>query len=431
MTPCTLYSYTSTLSTVVVVLVVLFPGGSQSILCAQDSIVGECCKEENSHKYDYEMRCPPTYETFSFGVKEGEAADLRCAGGTKYTDILQIWNPGLFKIGNVTQFSIQSCPLPESNLLEFIQNIFGATGVKVLKIRSATGTLSRFHLANLTQLSYLDMTEMSSDPMDASFFQDLPNLAHLYIKSFHKRNGFSLSKDTFNGLNKLKVLELDNNGLQELSSDQFTGLAGLQKLNLHNNRLTQLPAGLFAGLANLTSLTLSENKLTSLPAGIFDPLVSLEVVNLGENYYEQLPENLFIKTTSLKTIDMTLNNHICSYSGADFQPSKYYKKRSLDYCIDKVKKIDLPNTLFQIPSLQSLKMLHFYVNSFPEDIFKGAVKLENVTIQTTFSGNFPAKIFRDAKNMSNLDLAGNQISWLPPGLFAGMSRLASSGFNSS
>ena len=96
-------------------------------------------------------------------------------------------------------------------------------------------------------------------------------------------------------MKKLKKLELDNNGLEELAPDLFTNLTSLQTINLHNNKLTQLPTTLFTGLANLTSLTLTENRLTSLPAGLFDPLVSLEVIKMGENVYEQFPENLFSK----------------------------------------------------------------------------------------------------------------------------------------
>ena len=88
-----------------------------------------------------------------------------------------------------------------------------------------------------------------------------------------------LPSGTFDGLTKLKYLDLDNNGLETLSADVFDGLDSLRTLELNSNRLSTLPADIFDGLTKLEELGLSDNDLEALPADVFDDLDSLRTLN--------------------------------------------------------------------------------------------------------------------------------------------------------
>ena len=69
-----------------------------------------------------------------------------------------------------------------------------------------------------------------------------------------------------------------------LPAGVFDGLTRLRLLDLGENRLTTLPDGVFDELTRLEHLWLSENQLTTLPAGVFDELTSLRWLSLESNH---------------------------------------------------------------------------------------------------------------------------------------------------
>lgn len=83
----------------------------------------------------------------------------------------------------------------------------------------------------------------------------------------------SLPPNIFSGLHELTLLDLNNNGLEELSANLFSGLSKLSVLDLRNNRLERLPPGIFSGLTSLTFLILREN-----PGSDFEMLLEFERV---------------------------------------------------------------------------------------------------------------------------------------------------------
>ena len=75
-------------------------------------------------------------------------------------------------------------------------------------------------------------------------------------------------------------------GLQGLTRASFQGLWRLRGLDLSDNGLAWLPAGLLGGLRGLIWLSLARNRLGVLGRGALEPLGRLENLQLAGNPWE-------------------------------------------------------------------------------------------------------------------------------------------------
>ena len=115
------------------------------------------------------------------------------------------------------------------------------------------------------------------------------DITSLFLKGQSITN---LQAGDFDGLNALRVLNLQDNQLSSLPEGIFDNLSALTWLGLENNQLTTLPEGIFDGLNSLTTLGLALNRLTTLPEGIFDNLSALTWLGLASNRLTTLPEGI-------------------------------------------------------------------------------------------------------------------------------------------
>ena len=117
----------------------------------------------------------------------------------------------------------------------------------------------------------------------------------------------ALQAGDFDGLNALRVLNLQDNQLSSLPEGIFDNLSALTWLGLENNQLTTLPEGIFDGLNSLTTLGLALNRLTTLPEGIFDNLSALTWLGLASNRLTTLPEGIFDNLNALGGLHLAGN----------------------------------------------------------------------------------------------------------------------------
>ncbi len=286
----------------------------------------------------------------------------------------------------------------------------GAKGVLAFQFRNGKSydrQLLPFHFQNLTELIQLDLSgSLLGTPVNSEFFTGMDNLKFLDLSG---NKGMNLHSGTFQNLTNLITVNLADCDLAELDEDLFLSQTNLTSLNLHSNLLSELKPNIFRNLNSLELLFIKANKLTSLPTGIFDPLKNLTSIDMGFNMYQSLPENIFSKNTKLKDVVFIINGEFCGGGAAE--------------CADKVKKIDLPSTLFQNPSIESIKILHVPSNTIPSDIFKGATNLKNVTIQSSYLEDLPVGLFRDSSSIEKIDFSGNLIRNLTSGVFDGLRSL--------
>lgn len=103
---------------------------------------------------------------------------------------------------------------------------------------------------------YVDTYPISSP------FSNFSNLTELNLYQNHLVN---LPVDFFKGLDKLEILYLHHNGLEELPDKLLYNLPNLTEINLSSNWLTNLSVDFFSQQINLISVDLSFNKFRTSP----------------------------------------------------------------------------------------------------------------------------------------------------------------------
>lgn len=87
----------------------------------------------------------------------------------------------------------------------------------------------------------------------------------------------------FRGLGNLKSISLKGNRLRDLKSATFENLEKLEHLSMEENLLSCLESSLLRGLVNLRNVNLKGNRLRSIEAGMFEGLKKLEKIIIGDN----------------------------------------------------------------------------------------------------------------------------------------------------
>ncbi|CAH1259050.1 LGR4 [Branchiostoma lanceolatum] len=122
-------------------------------------------------------------------------------------------------------------------------------------------------------------------------FNTTPYIRHLYIDNNRVNN---LSSQTFQRLNKLRLLDLNRNYIGSLRDFVFSDLVSLWTLYLSNNLVSAISERAFHGLASLEFLELSGNRLSAVPMQAIRliPSKRLLLVSLMVNNINQIPEDI-------------------------------------------------------------------------------------------------------------------------------------------
>ncbi|XP_028833414.1 toll-like receptor 3 isoform X2 [Denticeps clupeoides] len=167
--------------------------------------------------------------------------------------------------------------------------------LKALLLGSAlTGSLdmepSPFH--PLVNLTWLDLSNNNIANINDRLLEGLNQLQKLKLEH---NNLARLWKDAnpggpvlfLRGLSRLTVLNMDNNGLDEIPRNGLQGLHNLQQLNLSANVLNNLRDSIFADLSSLRQMWMQKNLVTSVTKGVFKPaLANLTQLHLERNPYD-------------------------------------------------------------------------------------------------------------------------------------------------
>lgn len=132
----------------------------------------------------------------------------------------------------------------------------------------------------LLNLTVLDLNCNSIRSIDSEAFRHTPQLEKLDLAG----NMIDLKPDMFIHLTKLTFLSLDANQINTLGKRSFLGLKNLEILTLKDNKIKHLTdSNEFEGLIRLRKLNLQNNQLTNLDLNVFSTLSLLEELDLFGN----------------------------------------------------------------------------------------------------------------------------------------------------
>uniref|UniRef100_A0A672F1M1 Leucine-rich repeat-containing G-protein coupled receptor 4 n=1 Tax=Salarias fasciatus TaxID=181472 RepID=A0A672F1M1_SALFA len=249
----------------------------------------------------------------------------------------------------------------------------------------------------------------------STFTYYLPNMTpisavlHNRYKKLKILSMFFLFRVDFTALQG-EMLRLDANHITMVPDNSFEGLQQLRHLWLDDNNLTEVPVGCLRHQANLQALTLALNRILYIPDNAFANLTSLVVLHLHNNRIKEIGDNCFAGLVNLETLDLNFNNLMVFPKAIEALP----KLKELGFHSNGIASI--PEGAFHNNPL--LRTIHLYDNPLS---FVGASAFQNLSDLhslmlrgASMMQDFP--ILTLTNNLESLTLSGTKISSIPADL---------------
>ena len=168
-----------------------------------------------------------------------------------------------------------------------------------------------------TGLSNLRKLSMQGSGLTASSFwdsntEDLPvlsalsTLERLYIKG-NKLD--RLKPGTFQGLQNLQKLEMDNSDIRSLNEDIFMNLTSLEYLSIDENHIAELTSRHLVDLSSLVGVSIKSNEIKGLASDVFTNNPHLSYLLISHNYLTTVKEGTILPR---QTLDVSNNPFSCN-----------------------------------------------------------------------------------------------------------------------
>lgn len=126
----------------------------------------------------------------------------------------------------------------------------------------------------------------------------------------------SLKEGDFDGMPRLRTIDLRDNNLTSLPDKVFHDVRSLEYLYINNNNLTEIQADLFKD-TKLRSLNLSNNSISKVDKNAFNGLKTLQTLILSHNQLANMPRNALVnmlinepsETKNERLVNLYLNNN--------------------------------------------------------------------------------------------------------------------------
>ncbi|VDK61161.1 unnamed protein product, partial [Onchocerca ochengi] len=186
---------------------------------------------------------------------------------------------------------------------------------------NAIKEITNFELMNLPLLKELRINNNQISYIAPAAFMNVPLLEHLYLRNnlissieterlfqvlknlevldlsenmLAKSNQItSMSRNSFDSLDELVVLNLANNAINKIERVMLDGMRNLQQLNLRNNSLSVLENLTFTSVSQITTLDLGHNNIHKIEKNVFMPLKNIFWLDLSSNLIKTIEKDTF------------------------------------------------------------------------------------------------------------------------------------------
>lgn len=232
-----------------------------------------------------------------------------------------------------------------------------------------------------------------------------------------------LNESDFEGLKKLRVLDIQNNPILALSSSTLSSLSSLQSLTLDGNNMESVSGPL--NLPNLKYLSMENNKLQSFPEGFFTALHTLLCLNLNGNLLAKAPPDLPRSLLSL----MLERNQLKMLRSEDVKQLESLSELHLSEnqlssvdgvrCLSSLTRLELAgNKLRTIPvglpaTLQKIDFSNNLIEKIKAQDFRNLQDLKHLFLDNNAVKAFEDGALQRCTLLSNLALEQNLLSSIP------------------
>ncbi|ELW65445.1 Podocan [Tupaia chinensis] len=263
-------------------------------------------------------------------------------------------------------------------------------------------------------------------------FGQKPNLRSVYLHN-NKLADAGLPDNMFNGSSNVEILILSSNFLRHVPKHLPPAL---YKLHLKNNKLEKIPPGAFSELSSLRELYLQNNYLTDegLDNETFWKLSSLEYLDLSSNNLSRVPAGLprslvllHLEKNAIRSVDADVLTPIRSLEYLLLHSNQLRAPGIHPLAFQGLKRLHTVhlynNALERVPSglprrVRTLMILHNQITGIGRNDFATTYFLEelNLSYNRITSPQVHRDAFRKLRLLRSLDLSGNRLHTLSPGL---------------
>ena len=245
------------------------------------------------------------------------------------------------------------------------------------------------------RLKILILNNNGIESIDNEALLMFPNLKVLKLS---KNNIAELSKDWLSSLVQLKELDLNFNQIDQINILAFNELKSLQVLKMRRNKLHYLSDGSFWGLANLQRLHLDHNNITDIRLGWTFGLESLKELTIRHNSIREIQNDSWNSASNL--VELHLNYNLLT-------------------AINRT-------TFSKLTSLQSIKLSNNLITFIEDDAFRSLTNLEQLDLsnnQLSWTIEGSNGFFNTLRMLKKLRLDNNQIRHIFKHTFNGLNNL--------
>ena len=279
--------------------------------------------------------------------------------------------------------SMTELPIPTLKTLGALTTL-EIKGTHVVRILGETFSL----LNNLTELSLTQNSALTT--LDTNALDGIKNtLTHLILKANHLQQTSSSSLDFLDGTwNVLSHLDLSYNvKLGDIPANTFNTLQGLEYLILQEIGMTTIVDGAFNSLDNLHTVDLSYYMLTSLDDGVFQGtpnLVELKINNQLSTGSISIHPNAFQGIEGLQKLLLEFNTY---------------------------NNTELWDLVAKLPNVTELNLESLGLTEIPDKAFRYNVKLEKVFLSiNNISEINQATFFGPKSTLRDIEIRNNKIT---------------------
>ena len=291
--------------------------------------------------------------------------------------------------------------------------------IKVKKIYLNNNPIKRIEnktfikLANNLEELWLDSDisePINGIPFAITYY--LRNLQIIHLKNF---NVNQIENNQLQKLQRLEILGLQGCNIKSIEINAFNGLINLKELYLDSNQLDRIPIESLNELKSLRILSLAQNNIKII--SMSSPLLNLKHIiqlDLSYNGLKQIDQNSFNSINSTLEKLYLQNNELNSFNLNFIKSLTKLSELNLDFNV-----------------LKSLKNSNNFIST-TSSLFKNSKNLQYLSIQGNqiqfdeeSSSGGGSGIFNGLSNLQKLNLARNNIKFIPLNLFQPLRQLQS------
>jgi Leucine-rich repeat (LRR) protein len=263
-----------------------------------------------------------------------------------------------------------------------------------------------------------------SGKLPAGFFSKLGHLKKLMLykdESAPESFELQLEDDTFIGLESLTDLHMPDLGISTLPVEVFNGLGKLKKLNLGKNRVSEVKYGTFRSNCchEMRNLFLGMNNISDIGKISFNGLDSLLTIDLHGNKISTVRHLSFLNLILLTDVNLGANK-IASIERFAFNGLDNLRKLYLD--LNELTRVE--SSMFDgLPSLTVLDLSNNRMDDLARGAFAKLQFLRDLSLRHNKISSIVADAFEGLRSLDKLELRGNQIHVLDETTFYGLRNL--------